>query len=169
MVCVVPDRAGVIFRESDDRRARCVHDIHGRRKPLHGLEHVEGADHVDARAEGRVLPAGRHLQTGEVDHPGRLRLLDDPCHGLSVRDISVRALDPSAQVGLENLPDDVIVLLQIEEGDPAPFQRETPCDPCSDEALPAGEPALGEKIELAAGADGGWHIGRRSSNPPSLA
>lgn len=37
-----------------------------------------------------------------------------------------------------------------------------------DEALPDGEPPLGGIVSLSRGADGRWHLGRRSSNPDAL-
>ena len=84
----------------DGGRARIDHAGDPVEASLHGLEHVDGADDVDARAERRVCAAERHLQRGEVDHARDPVVVEHPLERVEVGDVAVHELTRASSSGV---------------------------------------------------------------------
>ena len=118
---------------------------------LRGLEDVERAEHVDARAEQRVLARGRDQDRGEM-HDGIAacdRILD--CGGIS--DVSAPNVDLAGRALADDRIEERPIVLLIEQAHAMPIGQEFAGRPRADEAESAGDQDAHQATAAAAAKD----------------
>ena len=133
------ERARVLLVAERGDRGR----VDERRDPAaaaaHGLEHVDGAEHVDARAQRRVGAHERDLERGEVDHVGDPVLVERALDHVEVGDVGAHAHDALDLLRGERDRHPRRLLGEVEGDDLVPAVQQRADRPHPDRAEGAGD------------------------------
>ncbi len=99
----------------------------------------QGAEDIHLSAQKGVRPAGRHLQTRQMDDVRDFVLRDGAAEGGQVRDVAGHKHGAGRLGGGQNLEEAARVLFQIEDVNRVALLQQVANDPSPDEAITSGQ------------------------------